>query len=186
MIKPEGYDEAKAFTGDSMTLPPGGYICRILRANEETSKSGRQMLVIAFDICEGVYEDFYSSKHAAAKEKNHDARWPGMFYQLTEGVSLPYFKGVITAIEESNPGFTWMWDEKALAGRKFGGIFGREEFETQNGETVMVTKLQYIRSVAAILNGDFRIPPDKPLKGGSGGAAPAVVSGGFTENGAQL
>lgn len=173
MIKPTGYDETQAFTGESMTLPPGGYVCKIIAAKEEKSKRGASMLVIAFDICEGQYDDFYGSKHAAVIERNPAAKWPGVFYQLTEGASLPYFKGMITAIEESNPGYKWNWDEKTLTGKKFGGVFGREEFETQDGRLLMVTKLFYIRSVEAVRKG-VEAPADKLLEGKN---RPAARSG---------
>lgn len=47
-----------------------------------------------------------------------------------KGNGLPFFKGVLTSLEESNPGFRWNWDESTLVGKKVGGVFGREQFRT--------------------------------------------------------
>lgn len=42
----------------------------------------------------------------------------GLFRQGYEGKQLPFFKGMITCIEESNEGYEWNWDEKRLRVRK--------------------------------------------------------------------
>lgn len=45
-----------------------------------------------------------------------------------DGNTNPYFKGFITAVEESNPGYKWNWDEKTLKGKKIGIVFRMEEY----------------------------------------------------------
>lgn len=186
MIKPKGFDESSAFVpGESATLPPGGYVCKIVRAKEEKSRSGKQMLTIAFDICEGEFADFYANKQAAqkAKDPNADVRWGGVYRQLTEGDSLPFFKGMIASLEDSNPGWKWMWDEKTLVGLKFGGLFGREEFEAQDGRVLMTTRLFYIRSVNGIKG--VEAPADKLLNSKAASTATGGKSshiGGITDD----
>jgi len=41
--KPAGYDEAQAFTGESLQLPKGKYVCKIKQVAEimDTDRSGR-------------------------------------------------------------------------------------------------------------------------------------------------
>ena len=41
--------------------------------------------------------------------------------------ALPFFKGFITAVEKTNPGYTWDWDEKKLIGKNVIAVFGEED-----------------------------------------------------------
>ena len=75
---------------------------------------------------------------------------------------------MMTSLEASNPNFKWNWDESKLVGLKFGGLFGKEEYENQvTGERKMTTKIRFIRTVEAVKSGKFEIPNDKmlPTKG---------------------
>lgn len=164
MIKPQGYDQAAAITGDFQALPAGGYICKILKAEEVTSQTGRPMLVLLFDIAEGEYKDFFRAQYDRIKDSNPDAKWGGVYRQLTDGKSIGFFKGMVTSIEVSNTGYKWNWDEKTLTGKLFGGVFGREQYESYNGDLKWSTKCQNIRSVEAIKKG-VEIPEDKLLRG---------------------
>lgn len=61
------------------------------------------------------------------------------------------FKTFTTSIEKSNPGYTWNWQEDTLVGKKFGGVFGYEEFTIPTtGETVPLTRIRFIRSTEKI------------------------------------
>ena len=164
MNMPTGYQEADAKSfGEFETLEPGGYICKILKAEEQTSKSGKQMLVIFYDIAEGEHKDYYKREFERIKEKNPDAKWKGTYYQLTEGNCVSYFKGLITSIEESNAGYKWDFNESTLKGKLFGGAIGLEEWEN-NGKSGMQPKLRYVTSVESIRKG-INPPKDKMLDG---------------------
>ena len=176
MNKPTNWDTTKAMTGDFQTLPPGGYICTILSAKLEKSKTNKEMIIIAYDIADGEYKDFF--KKMFDNNTSQFRKWPGVYNQLTEGKSLGFFKGMIESLEKSNPGYTWNWDETALKGKRFGGIFGREEyFNGSKGEYRWSTKLQFIKTVEAITSGNFKTPEDKPAQRGST-ATLAMASGG--------
>ena len=162
MNKPTGYDETQAFTGQFEELAPGGYICRIRRAREEMSRAGRPMLRVFFDIDEGERKGFYQRTFDRQSGNYDNASWKGTYSQLTDGNSVAFFKGMITAIEESNPGYTFNWDEETLKGRLFGGVFGREEYIGSDGKARMITKCLSIRSVAAVRAG-IEPPKDKML-----------------------
>jgi hypothetical protein len=162
MKKYEGYDSVEAFTGEFEKLPPGGYICVILKVAVEEKNYGHLMR-IAFDIADGPHEGYYDRQFKRRKENNKDARWPGMFYQTIKEDSLQYFKGFMTAIEASNPGFKWDWDEKKLAGKLFGGVFGEEEYLGNDNKVRTSVKCMYVRSVEQIKAG-VKVPDAKKLE----------------------
>ena len=163
MRKYEGYEQAEAFTGEFETLEPGGYICKILKVQTEERYYGT-LLRIGFDIAEGEHEGYYRRRFDQKKQYDENAKWPGMYYQTVRQDDLRYFKGFITSIEASNPGFKWDWDEKKLVGKLFGGIFGEEEYEKQNGEIGTIVKCGFVRSVDAIREGKFKVPEIKRLQ----------------------
>jgi hypothetical protein len=164
MKKPQGYDETEAFTGDFKSITPGGHICKIAAAKIDTTQNGDEMLVVMFDIFDGECKAYYADQYKRKSAADPQAKWPGIYRQMTEGKGTPFFKGMITAIEESNSGYKWNWEEKTLTNKMFGGVFGQEEWLNNNGETKLSTKLLYIRSVDAVKKG-ITPPPIKRLKG---------------------
>ncbi len=168
MNKPANWDEIEAFTGDFKNITPGGHICSIVQAQPVLSRSGKEMLVLLFDIAEGEFKDFYMQQHMKNIETNPDAKWQGIYRQLTEGNGEKFFKGLITAIENSNNGYKWNWDEKTLKGKLFGGVFGQEEYLNNNNEVKLSTKCVFIRSIEQIRKG-VKVPEIKKLKADEGG-----------------
>ena len=169
MNKIQGYDEAQSYTGESRTLPAGKYICEIKGAKEVETKNGKKQLVLQLDIAEGEYKDHYGNLYAANIERNGtDAKWNngGLFRQGFEGKQLPFFKGMITCIEESNVGYTWNWDEKTLKGKKIGVLFGREQY-LMNGQKKWATKARAVGSIKGLEMSE--IPQDKLLDGSTSG-----------------
>ena len=164
MEKLAGYEEAQALTGEFERLEAGGYICKIVSAKEETSKSGKRMLVIALDIAEGDKKDFFRNRFT--ENANPDKKWPagGVYRQMLEGdKAVGYLKGLMTSLEASNTGFKWDWDEKKLKDLRCGAIFGEEEYERMDGSVGVSTKVKYIRTVESINKGNFKIPELKKL-----------------------
>lgn len=157
----EGWNEVPAYTGEFETLPPGAYKCQVVQVNITKAQSGKEMMVICFDIAEGPFKDYYMKQFKSRQKTDKDVKYPGVFRQLTRGDSLPFFKGVITSIEKSNPGYRWNWEEKSLVKKYFGGIFGREEYMGNDGKKHMSTKCVQIRSLDGMK--DAKIPEDKLL-----------------------
>ena len=139
MQKPSDWDTTPAITGEYIPLPPGGYECRIVKVQKGESKSGAEMLTIAFDIESGPYMGYYRKQYEGRKASNADAKWGGMYYQLTAGDHQGRFKGMLQNIEKSNPGYTWDWNEQSLVGKLFGGKFREEEY-IYNGKIYTSTK----------------------------------------------
>lgn len=161
--KPEGYDESWAATGEPRSLPAGCYVCVIKQASV-IDEYGKEKLAILFDIAEGEQKDFYKSQYDAARASSSEAKWKGVHKQIMSGTGLPYFKGLITSIEKSNPGFVFKFgvdgNEKTLAGKKFGLVMGREQFKANDGNLKWATKVFQVRSLEGLKNAE--IPEDKP------------------------
>lgn len=162
MRKPDGYDEVAAvLAGEYERLEAGGYICNIMKVSETISSSGRNMVVIDFDIAKGERKGYFSRQYEADNRANK--KWSGRFWQLTDGNATSVFKGVIEAIEESNPGYIFDWNENTLCNKLMGVLFGEEEYQKQDGTVIRTIKPRYIRSVQSIQAGKFVIPKPKLL-----------------------
>ena len=135
---------------------PGAYIAKICQVQdvEET-----EYIKIAWDFAEGEYMDSNRETYARA------GFWPTVLMQSYKPKALPFFKAFKTAVEESNPGYHWNWDENTLKEKKI-GILARE-FEWLNknsGKTSWLIELVNPHSVDDIRNGKFKMPERRPLK----------------------
>lgn len=166
MRKPEGWENVEAaYAGETERLKAGGYILKIVQADIELSRnSQREMLVLSYDIQEGENTGFFKRSYERAKQYNADAKWGGRYFQLTDGDSTRFFKGLIELIEKSNSGYKWEWNEKSLAGKLIGGVFGEEEYINRKNKKTVICKLQTIKTVGDIMNNNYEIPPLKKLE----------------------
>ena len=165
--KIENWDKVEANYGEGKRLTAGGYVCVVYSCKQEESKtSGKKMLVVNFDICEGDFKNFYLNKYknAPRDEANPvEPKWQGKYYIVLEGEGYEgRLKAFTTSIEESNAGYTWDWNEEGLKGKQFGGIFRDEEY-IYNGEVRTNAKLWQVRSVKKIKDGEFEVPRKKEL-----------------------
>lgn len=167
MKKFEGYEKARVMT-DRERLPIGGYIVKILDAEELTYDWG-SVLAISIDIEEGEYKGYYQQDYELQNQE--DKKWKGV-YRLnvpkSDGSEMDEwtantFKTAIAAIEDSNNGFHWDWDEKKLKGKVVGALFRNKEYEL-NGMRGFFTECSGFRPIEIIKSGKFRVPKDKLLK----------------------
>ena len=171
MEKINGYDSAIALTGEYERLKPGGYICKIIAAKEEKSKSGNRMLTLALDIAEGERKGFFMKRFEELKKEkadpNQEVKYPNaaVYRQMLEGndSSLGFLKGLMTSLEASNSNFKWNWDEKKLVGLTCGAIFAEEEYEKLDGSVGTTCKIKFIRTTKCIEEGNFKVPELKKL-----------------------
>jgi hypothetical protein len=139
MDKPSNWDETEAKTqGEFETILPGGYVAKILNAITKTSSKGNQMIELSLDIAEGEHAGFYAN---LSDKLNKDISLK--IYQLTEGESTSYFKGLVNAIEHSNPNFIWDFDEKHLIGKRIGVNLREEEYRNDAGEVKISLRVGY-------------------------------------------
>lgn len=78
-------------------------------------------------------------------------------------VEKSVFKAFTEAVEDSNQGYHWDWDETTLKGKLFGCLFRREEWEYKD-KSGWKTQPFRAASVSTIRENKFEIPKDKPLK----------------------
>lgn len=141
----------------------GGHICVILDARCEDTRSGNKMLVVAYDFAkEDKQAGYYTAQFEVNKKKDPNVKYRGTYYQgYGTEQSTPYFKAFINRILESNPGYQWDWDEKGLKGKRFCGVFGREEYLNDKGESKFSIKCMQVKDVSDLEN--VEIPTDKLL-----------------------
>lgn len=168
--KPKDYDSVKIV--DTKILPAGGYVCKILKAEETESKTGKPMLKVFFDITDGEFNGYFKEMFQNWKESSDDpqsVKWPFtgtkwiLFYN-SEGKTNRDFKSFCTALEDSGI-IVWRndtFDVGALKDANVGIIFRREESEYHN-ERKWRTVPYSFRSVKTILDGSFKVPEDKAL-----------------------
>lgn len=149
MQKPQGYDEVQV-GGDFTPIELGGHHLIIKGVKEQESKSGKQMIVVAFDFAKNDRQPNYFSD-LFDKDIRPDKKWPNngtnyimaMDYQDSNKTSKS-FKSFVTAFERSN-NVTAIWGDKfcnQFKGRKIGGVFGVVE-EEYNGEIKKRHKLRW-------------------------------------------
>lgn len=167
MEKPVGYDDA---TPKTFKRKPkaGGYIGFIKMATETlTQENPRPMLVLLVDISEGEHKNYFREKLDLDREKairdNKEApKFKGVVRQTLDQVDR--FKGIIQAIEDSNPGFKFDFDEKKLAGKRVGIVLGETEF---NDEGATFLEVRYLTSVARVKAGTIEPPKLRKLNSNS-------------------
>jgi len=165
-----GYKDAPAFDGEYETLQLGGHSL-IIKGPKIEKYSWGEVLILAIDIAEGEHKGFYQRQYDRKKTENPDYKWPGTYRQNipnddgtdADNKRKGFFKGMISAIEKSNPGYTWNWDENSLTGKKVGGVFGQEEFLDRDGNVRLATKCFNLRSLDAVRKG-IDAPELKKLK----------------------
>ena len=160
-----GY-EAKKFGSDYVQLPPeGAYIGEILGVKVEPSfDKSHDQIVLLLDITEGEYKGRYNEQYKDASERFDNAKSRGVLRitvpEESDTVEQAYikngFEGNLWAVEQSNPGYAWDWDEKKLKGKKV-GFSVRKRFYTGKDkegnpvdrETTEIGRLESIEEIKA-------------------------------------
>lgn len=166
MEKPKNWDSVQANTGDYESLKLGGHEVIIKNAYEYKGMTGNTSLRVEVDI-DGNDEQkgFYQKQFD--NNTNSDKKWPSAstkYISLKEDdTCVAMFKGFTTCVENSNPGYTWNFDEKTLIGKKLCGVYGLEEYQDNEGKTKTATKLVQFRSLDKL--NTIKIPKVKKLDG---------------------
>ena len=156
-----GYDSAETMGAGSASydLPAGGYVCRILKV---TDTPDRNYLVVEFDITEGQYKNYGTDTLERAGFN------PCHFIRSYSERAVGFFKGFIKAIEESNPGYKWDWNEQGLVGKMIGLTIGVEHYTKRDGKHGTRPYVDRNTTTLAIREGRFKVPepkgyaPDEP------------------------
>ena len=130
-------------------LPKDVYVVRILSAKVAPTSKGFDQLNLAFDIAEGPYRDHY--KAAYDRNRGEDKKWPAdAVYRLT----IPYpgcpewvqinWDSFFADLEDSNAGFVFNGDERALKGKLIGAKMRIEEWRSKTtGDIMQSTKMHW-------------------------------------------
>lgn len=158
---------------DREPLPKGGYLVKIMDARlvEYKPQDGDpfEKLEISLDIMEGDFKDYFAEDYRS--QQSEDKRWKGvlrLYLPKEDGTekdewTMRTLKTNIQAIEDSNPGYHWDWDETKLKNKVAGCVFRSEEWSF-NGRSGWSTRPFRLIAADKIRAGKFRIPNDKPLK----------------------
>lgn len=181
-MKPiNNYDTIKEASEGFETLPAGGYVCKIEKCEEKPNRNnGGTHLEIKFDIVEGEYSGWFMADWK--NQNREDKYWRGVIRQNVPDenstkyeMQCSFFKRFTNALEASNSGYHWDWNETGLKGKLIGVVFGEVERESQKGTRYTTTQADKIVSVPAIREGKFKVPEPKMLN------KPATVTESFTE-----
>lgn len=167
MIKKfKDFDTTQAYTGSAEQLPPGAYICKIMNARIEQYDWG-QVVVIAFDIDDGPQKGFY--KKAFEADDREDKKWKGT-YRLNvpkddgsqkDNWTKRNFKTFTDALEDSNTGYHFDWDETKFKGKLFGATFAKTFYQIKdNGNCGTYTRIYDIVSAPKIKADKYRKIPE--------------------------
>lgn len=161
----KGYERNEQIEWEA--LPKGAYVIKLLNVKEEVNKNNTgTYLKIAFDIAEGEYAGFY--KRAFENSTKEDKKWP---FDGTISISCPQdnseqwlvdnFNKFMTAVEDSNEGFHWNWDETTLKDKLVGAKFYIEQSEYE-GKIYDHTKAKWFVAAQKVRDGKYgKLPNDK-------------------------
>lgn len=141
-------------------LTPNGYIVKILNVEDHPEK---EYLKIYFDIVKGDDKGYFKKQYDGNTHK--ERKWPnaGTFIRSYKDSATSMFKGFINAIEKSNKGYQWNFDEKTLVNKVVGLIIADEQYQNQKGQVRVRNYVAAVRSVETIEKGEYEIPALKEL-----------------------
>lgn len=184
MNKPNNYESVS--TSDFVPVTPGGHHMIIKQVREQTSKSGKPMLVVAVDFAQNDSQPLYFSK-LFESDLREDKKWPhaGTIYVVSTDASgncSRNFKSFITCFERSN-GVRATWGDgpqftAQFAGKKIGGVFGRVEEEYNGNRRIRCLHRWFCEDDKVE---GVRPPEDKLLDQGAAPVKASSATAGFTK-----
>ena len=151
MNKPKDWNNVKpAISEEREAITPGGHGCMITNAEQIFKDFGNgpvEFLRLEIEIREGgPLDGFYARQLQRKLRFNSNASWGGYIERATrdkDGNDDRVYKGIITAIEQSNPLYNFEragYDEKTLINKRVGFVFGDAPFTSTNGDVVHFVK----------------------------------------------
>ena len=176
----KGYERKEQVEWEA--LPKNAYIIKLLDVKEETNKNNTGThLKIAFDIAEGEYAGFY--KRNFDSDTREDKKWnnDAVLYincpqDNSEQFIVDNFNKFMTAVEDSNEGYHWNWDETTLKNKLVGAKFCIEQSE-YDGKIYDHTKAKWFIAAQKIRDGKFgKLPNDKLISAKTGSGTNGFVN----------
>ena len=175
------YEQTKGY-GDYERLPKGGYVL-VIKAAQLMQNSMGEYIKVSADIYEGEYIQFFTRAYKA--QQSEDKHWtcnyllnvPNDDGSERDGWTKRKFKTFTEALEDSNEGYHFDWDERRFKGLLIGGLFNEREYEGRNGDVRRATNWGGVCAVSKIREGNYKLPADKLLNKGYSATAPASSDG---------
>ena len=176
-----GYKEAKASAQTSGKLPEGAYICKILKVEYKPTENSdwSDQIEIMFDVSDGEQKDFFKKQYQ--NNTSEDKKWKGrvvVYVPRDDGSERDTwtknsFARWPDALEKSNDGYVWDWDETKWKNKLIGIVFGTTG-TVINGKEVTYTEARFPVPVAQVKDGSA---PKAKFKSKNGyGNKPATAS----------
>ena len=148
-----------------------GYVCIIRHVEDHPDK---EFLHIEFDIAEGKFKGY------AAETAERAGFWPLRCNRFYGAKGVSFFKAFIEAVEATNKGYRWDWNEQSLVGKGVGIVFREEEYLARDGSIRKSIAPFEFKTATQIRDGDFTVPAPKTVS--QAAAAPAT----FVEDDTEL
>lgn len=186
MIKRFGdYEQTQAY-GNYERLPKGGYVMQIKNVEIRQNSNG-DYLFISADIYEGDYIQFFTREYK--NQQAEDKKWhcnyllniPKDDGSEQDAWTKRKFKTFTEALEDSNEGYHFDWDEQKFKGKLIGGLFNEREWETNKGMIVRSTNWGGVCSVDKIREGTYTLPKDRLLNPAPAPVVTSTDSNGFMD-----
>lgn len=157
MRKPNGYDTATENQGGNFEqLQEGPIFVKIVSAVDVPEK---EYLKLELETKSGYGKQYYVQFN----------KWPNALtkYVSYKDSAISFFKASITAIEKSNAGFVFNFDERTLVGKYVYANLGYEEYMNDSGIVDQALKCVELRSKEAYDAGKIKTPKLKKYTGGN-------------------
>lgn len=185
MKKFSDYDATQTYA-KSERLPAGAYVIKIKAVKYSEGKNGAgDRVELMFDIVEGDYKDFYKKNYDAQQSEDKKWKGKGVVYvpvddgSERDGYTKRAFKSFIEAVEKSNPGYRWDWNEQSLKDKLVGGIF-RDTYTVIEGKQICYTELGSFDAVEKVRAGKtFSLNPKYKNGAKAGGIEPVSTPESF-------
>lgn len=172
------YEQTKSY-GSFEQLPKGGYVLQIKGVETRTNQKG-DYLFISADIYEGDYIQFFTREYK--NQQSEDKKWhcnyllniPTDDGSEQDGWTKRRFKTFTEALEDSNAGYHFDWDEQKFKGKLIGGLFNEREYETNDGQIRRATNWGGVTSVESIRSGNYTLPKDRTIQRSFTAPAPSI------------
>lgn len=174
------YEQTKSY-GSFEQLPKGGYVLQIKGVETRTNQNG-DYLFISADIYEGDYIQFFTREYK--NQQSEDKKWhcnyllniPTDDGSEQDGWTKRRFKTFTEALEDSNNGYHFDWDEQKFKGKLIGGLFNEREYKTQQGQIRKATNWAGVTSVENIRTDNYTLPKDRLLDRGYTAAPSSTIT----------
>lgn len=163
---------AKRNSGFAQLPPVGAYVAQIQGVKVEKSYSGdRDLIAVMLEITEGEYKGQYHKVFEEQRSSFGDnVKYKGVL-RLTPPLSSddPWvksrFEGNLWCVEQSNPGYTWDWDENKLKGKVVGINVRKNFYPGRDGELKETTEIAQFETVDDVRSGKCKALKDRKPKG---------------------